>query len=659
MVKVIKQLCNPKFHFVLLGKWNLWARYENVKGNSKMVETREVNPIDFNEYKKNKEWKPLGKAPFEMGWQKKQLVYDSEAVEKHEENLGIICGPEKLRILDVDDEKLGKVFEPLMDTFTIQTGSGGKHFYFISDWDKNEVLVNGLGEVRANNYQVVCPPSRHPNGNPYVVHIDKPIREISKEDFLEIVKPYLRNSQPKEQSVLENSSDSEHVSEGTPEQRDTSRSAQEMKEIIKLILKGYSKNAVFKRMMFYAKWSSSPEGYRELTFKKAMEHVKKIYEEQEEEKPEVEINLEVYDDKELLQYEPKSQKWLIENQIPENEIGLLVGKRGERKTFTALYQALCLASGKECLDDKIPEPKKIVFVTEEDSIDTLVSRIKPLKKSLGLENKELPIKYLSFNGLKLDRDDQRYNKFKLLLKEFTPDLIIIDALQRCVTFEIDKDNRSISELFTERIRPLMKETGGTWLFISHLRKGLGNGNKSSDPLDEVRGGSELVNYARFVLSCETPRYQTKTEEGGDFVLFRVLKMSASQIKEPKVISFTNVEGGIRVSYEGLPEDVLAGEVQCANAIKDWLFANQNIEFQTRDVNNASEEIGFKKTLISSGLKLLIKQGIIKKVKKGHYEVIGKISDEIQPKQRKLIEDKLEISDDELEELAEQEELKND
>jgi len=623
MLKIPEQLKNPEFRFVLLGKWNNWGRYENKNGKSVLVETKEFSGLDYEELSKNKEWKPLGKAPYEPAWQKNGYSFDNPKLLNHQANFGIIGGYGKLRILDIDDSGLASLMSEKLNTFAVKTGSGGTHFYFISEYNKNHVLINELGELRANNYQVVCSPSIHPSKNQYQVIKDMPIQEISSEELYNLIKPYLREE--KNNSLQEGL-------DNFDSKKDTSRSAYEMQRVCWLVSQGFSKKKVWEKMQVYSKWFNASEQYREMTYQKALEYVGKG-EEGESETEEENFELEVFTDKDLLNYTPKNTKWLIENQIPLGEIGLLVGKRGERKTFTALVQALCLSSGKDCFNDKIAEPKKVVFVSEEDSIDTLASRIKALKKGMGLEKQELPIKYLSFNGLKLDTQNVKLKKFKELLAEFKPDLVIIDALQRCVTFEVDKDNRAISQLFTEVIRPLMKEFGGTWLFISHLRKTQGN-NKVIDELDEVRGGSELVNYCRFVLMCEAPRYQQKTEDGADMIIFKVLKMSSSQIPEPKVISYMNEEDCIRVSYEGIPAEVLAGEVQSAKAIQEWLMNNQITEFKTKTINDASEEIGFKKTLISYGLKLLIKQGIVKKVKRGMFEVVG-----VNSEQKKIIEEK--------------------
>ena len=144
--------------------------------------------------------------------------------------------------------------------------------------------------------------------------------------------------------------------------------------------------------------------------------------------------------------------------------------------------------------------------------------------------------------------------------------------------------------------------------------------RPEDPLDEVRGGSELVNYCRFVLMCQTPRGTKETSEGGEFVVFKVLKMSNAPITEPRVIAFTPNGDSLKVTYEGLPEEVLASEVLCANKIKTWLFDNQISEFKTGDIIEISEKIGFKKNLISNGLKLLWNNGFLEKKNRGNWKI---------------------------------------
>ena len=590
-----KQLENKDFRFVLLGKWDRWR-------NPETKEDSEFQP-DFSDKLKARGFTALGKAPFEKEWQKKGYKFDDKKLLEHKDNIGIIGGHGNLVILDIDDKELGEQLEKEFDTFTIKTGSGGKHFYFIvEDEISNKVLSQEKGELRAKNYQVVCPPSKHPSGNLYEIYINKPIKNVSANFILGFLKPYLKKEISSEIKPI-----------------DTSGSGLEYRRVLAMIREKKSKEDIFNEMMKYKKWATHGDTYpqyREQTYNHALEYFKT-------EKEEVK-DYEIYNFEELMRYEQEPQDWLIKGIIPKSEVGLLVGKRGERKTFTGLHFALCLASGLKAFGiDEVPEKKKVLIIDEETGKNAMAGRMKAMAKAEGLEKLPLEIKFFSFAGTKFDRKGtENYMRFTKTVREFRPDLIIVDCLQRCVTFEVDKDNASISELFTGVVRPIINAYGTTWLFIHHMRKSPTMNYRPEDPLDEVRGGSELVNYCRFVLMCQSPRGQQKTEEGGELMVFKVLKMSNAPITEPKVISFVNNGDSLKINYEGIPEEVLAGEVQAGNAIKTYLFDKQISIFQTKQILDADKEIGFKKTLLNSGLKLLWEQGYLEKPKRGSWKVKG-------------------------------------
>jgi len=206
-------------------------------------------------------------------------------------------------------------------------------------------------------------------------------------------------------------------------------------------------------------------------------------------------------------------------------------------------------------------------------------------------------------------------------------------------FDIDKENALISSLFTGAVRPMMKTYGMSWLFIHHLRKSpTGNQQGSGDPLDEIRGGSELVNYCRFVLSSSLPRNQGKNEDGSQMSVFKVLKMSNSNIPEPKVLMFQPDKADpdentqIKIDYYGKIEDVLATEKRAANALKEYIFDNGLKEFKTSQVTSkeAISKIGFKKTNVSSGLKELVGDGFLERPKQGFYIVLGEAPKKLKP-----------------------------
>lgn len=92
--------------------------------------------------------------------------------------IGIATGPGSgIWVLDVDDyeafRQLEQDHEPLPDTLTSITGSGGYHFLFTYPTD-GTVIRNNAGtrlgqglDVRGDGGQIVAPPTIHPNGNAY------------------------------------------------------------------------------------------------------------------------------------------------------------------------------------------------------------------------------------------------------------------------------------------------------------------------------------------------------------------------------------------------------------------------------------------------------------------------------------------------------------
>jgi len=101
------------------------------------------------------------KKPFEPNWQKKGYKFNDMAMLNHISlggNAGIIAGFGNLRILDIDDKKLIEHFDKVLsDTFSVETANGNRHYYIISEYDKNHVLANGAGEFRAKNMMVLIP----------------------------------------------------------------------------------------------------------------------------------------------------------------------------------------------------------------------------------------------------------------------------------------------------------------------------------------------------------------------------------------------------------------------------------------------------------------------------------------------------------------------
>ena len=152
--------------------------------------------------------KNRNKIPIERDWQgRNNYSANSPKLLEHiaaGKNYGIACGYGGLIVFDSDNEdrlqELG-VFEKLARTFTVQTGGGGTHRYYLCpEWGLKKILLDPdlrdlrhpdkplhLGEIQCKGQQVVGPGSIHPNGNRYEVVDDSEIATISKKLLLEAI----------------------------------------------------------------------------------------------------------------------------------------------------------------------------------------------------------------------------------------------------------------------------------------------------------------------------------------------------------------------------------------------------------------------------------------------------------------------------------------
>ncbi len=204
---------------------------------------------------------PKSKVPYEMNWTKKNnYPFNHKGIINHKGNLGVVSGYGNLIILDIDNPQFYKEFDEKLDTFTVETGSGGRHYYFIcgEPFARNYyVLGEKAGELRVANSQVVIPNSIHPNGNEYKVLNGISIKLITKKQIRELLIGLLKKDEP----VV-----------------DTSRSGEEWSEVCSMIEAGYNYEDCDKEMRLfgYEKWVNEREGYRVGTYCNALKSFKKV-----------------------------------------------------------------------------------------------------------------------------------------------------------------------------------------------------------------------------------------------------------------------------------------------------------------------------------------------------------------------------------------------
>lgn len=136
--------------------------------------------------------KSQGKHPVSGGWQKgRRIDLDSAWDRRPNANVGLATGPRSgFFALDVDPKHNGfaslaalvEEHGPLPTTYTVRTGSGGLHYYFL--WvEAASKLKNWAGKLgpgldfRVNGGQVVAPPSVTEYGVSYTVEVHADVAE--------------------------------------------------------------------------------------------------------------------------------------------------------------------------------------------------------------------------------------------------------------------------------------------------------------------------------------------------------------------------------------------------------------------------------------------------------------------------------------------------
>jgi len=144
------------------------------------------------------------KKPFESKWNKRggnNYTYDDPKFRGYLQegyNWGTCTGMGDLIIFDSDQEvrlnEIG-VAQKLPSTFSVRTGGGGIHRYYICKDHGDKIIMYDtdaldekgkplhLGEVQTLGFQAVGPGSTHPNGSKYQIETDEPIAEVRWEDI--------------------------------------------------------------------------------------------------------------------------------------------------------------------------------------------------------------------------------------------------------------------------------------------------------------------------------------------------------------------------------------------------------------------------------------------------------------------------------------------
>lgn len=609
------------------------------------------------------------KKPIEKEWTKRPYTYQEIIEFVPKENYGVLCGFENLIVIDCDDRILaGTIQNKFPETFTVKTGGDGYHFYFFVEQglEKKIILYDfknnyHLGEIQTWGQQVVGPNSIHPNKKKYEVIIDKeiqniPLSKIYEElsEYFEQVKEDIKNADIEKSgytnlddlSVLDifGSTNLKKTSKGEyygphPIHGSTGGmnfwinpyknvwtcfrcgsgggvlSAIAVKEGIINCSEARRGSLRGDNAVEAIKLAKSRYGYVEK--KSLLDVVKSIKLKHPEE-----INKEVQDyeiiwDKELENYQIKEKEWIVDKLIPNKSVCILTGKRGTMKTFLALLLCYSVAKGTKFLNNFDTKQGKIIYLDKENGINIMKKRTKMIKDGLeSNDNNDFPIGFICFSQIKIDKLGG-ITAIEQILEEHKPKLLIIDTYRRAVGFD-ENDAGKVSELFVDILRPIVEKNDVSIILIHHNRKSSGGSGESVDEMDELRGSSDLANYADIIIKLERKSQkliikQLKNRNAEEFPAFSILTNFC--------VDDNGEVNHLKFIYEGEQKKETQIE-KCIENLMIW-FTQDNIKrFRTHNAKEIAFRKGIKETNFKNALVEMTDRGIIKKTYHGLYEVIN-------------------------------------
>jgi hypothetical protein len=557
------------------------------------------------------------KGAFEKSWQESaNYKFDDPELLRWLEkggNYGIVGGYGGLIFIDADKQKARDLAEKLGKTFVVQSGSGGRHYYFLcKGFDKKVVLgrqEEHVGEIQSTGSYVVGPSCRHPSGTRYEVIEDVPIAEITKEQLEEVFAEYLK-PQLKETTMTDFNEDFS-VDKFKEDYKLVALKILQMEEpsgfrlYLPMVLFGNLGWNVKKALAFIKQNVKWTDYNREDTLKRLREEYDKMREGKT--KPiskeklieeglleRIENKTISYNDKlvwlkKIKDMKLERQRFLIDDQLPENSLCLFFGKRQAYKSWLGLNMALRLATGTAWLDKFICSEHRVLFIDEENGIAEMLRRIKKLLAGMKVENWPDNFALLSCENIRLDRADS-LEAIKRLIEEYKFEVIFVDVLRRVHSFAEDKAD-DINLLYNSVLKPLATKYGISWVLLGHSRKTQSRGSEF-DIMDELRGSSEFVNVADVIFFADT--------EGGrmkDQLVLRQAKMRRGPLVKPVLITITEdkEEEGEPISFvfdKYLEEEEgLIGEI-VAKAYLDYCLNHAVSLIRTTDIKAFSIKLGY-------------------------------------------------------------------
>lgn len=299
-------------------------------------------------------------------------------------------------------------------------------------------------------------------------------------------------------------------------------------------------------------------------------------------------------------------KWRVKNLVPERGTVIFGGTSGGFKTWSAMYLALCCATGKKFLDEFDTEKCDVLYIDEENGDITLPYRFSMLIKGHEYQDKFNNLNVSIFNNVKLDTED--CSSLKELLLQTNAKIVIIDSLVRCMVGEEDK-SKDVRRIF-DNLKPIMAEAKDiAFVILHHTTK---NDTRS---MTGLRGSGDFAAFADVILMFDN------SNKG--FVNVSIVKNRHIDLTKLNKFSIDvdGEEDKIKLTYsEDRTQDTNAVSL-CLNDMLDWISDAQISDFSSATAVSSMGSKGHNYNTVYATLKKMCNDGDIRKLQRGKYGVV--------------------------------------
>jgi len=190
-----------------------------------------------------------------------------------------------------------------------------------------------------------------------------------------------------------------------------------------------------------------------------------------------------------LEEQPPEQRWLIDSLWPAEGVGVIGAHPKSAKTWLGLELAVCVSSGKPCLERfAVRRPGPVLIYLAEDRKHAVRERLDALCSHHRVLLRELELLVIDVPQLRLDSTAQ-LGQLDATLARYRPRLLLLDPLVRLHS----RDENSCQELtpILSHLRVLQRRHQTAIVLVHHARKQT-NPNQHGQSL---RGSSDIFAWA--------------------------------------------------------------------------------------------------------------------------------------------------------------------